>query len=82
MIEIQIQIHFFISKAPSSAEHILVHFNFHQFKLMSHVQLYSKIVETLGDHCKVEINLLGLSFYRTIDQKSANVLEKDGADRL
>jgi len=39
------------------------------------------LVPTLGDHCKAEIDLLGLSFCTTIDKKSANVFPKDGADR-
>ncbi len=40
------------------------------------------LVPTLGDHCEVEIDLLGLRFCKTIDHKSANVFPKDGADRL
>ena len=39
------------------------------------------LVPTLGDHCEVEIDLLGLIFCKTIDHKSANVFPKDGADR-
>ncbi len=34
------------------------------------------LVPTLGDHCEVEIDLLGLRFCRTIDHKNANVLQK------
>ncbi len=34
------------------------------------------LVPTLGDHCEVEIDLLGLIFCKTIDHKSANVLQK------
>ncbi len=34
------------------------------------------LVPTLGDHCEVEIDLLGLIFYKTVDHKSANVLQK------
>ncbi len=35
------------------------------------------LVPTLGDHCKVEIDLLGLIFCITIDHKSANVVPKN-----
>ncbi len=34
------------------------------------------LVPTLGDHCEVEIDLLGLRFCKTIDHKSANVLQQ------
>ncbi len=34
------------------------------------------LVPTLGDHCEVEIDLLGLIFCTAIDYKSANVLKK------
>ncbi len=34
------------------------------------------LVPTLGDHCELEIDLLGLRFCRTIDHKNANVLQK------
>ncbi len=39
------------------------------------------LVSTLGDHCEVETDLLGLIFCITIDHKSANIFPKDGADR-
>ena len=39
------------------------------------------LVPTLGDHCEVEIDLLGLIFCTELDNKSANVLQKDGIDR-
>ncbi len=34
------------------------------------------LVPTLGDRCEVDIDLLGLRFYKTIDHKSANVFKK------
>ena len=39
------------------------------------------LVPTLGDRCEVEIDLLGLIFCTELDNKSANVLQKDGTDR-
>ncbi len=34
------------------------------------------LVPTLGDHCEVEIDPLGLIFCTALDHKSANVLQQ------
>ena len=39
------------------------------------------LVPTLGDHCEVEIDLLGLIFRTALDNKSANIFQKDDLDR-
>ena len=45
------------------------------------LKIHPFLVPTLGDHCEVGIDLLGLIFCTAIDHKSANVFLKDGVDR-
>ena len=41
-------------------------------------KIHPYLVHTLGDHCEVGIDMLGLIFCTAIDRKSANVFLKDG----